>query len=547
MVAVNNIPQAPRPLGYDGEVATIQMGLAGLQTDLPSTNTLASKLRSTKNCTVFNALLEKDFGSRRWNTSPLANGIASFIDWWPDSGTQRVIACDKQGLLYKFNYPYQSVQMTPFASTDPANLGAYQYINFLTCGAEGVALPRKVFVFSGTKAVQVISADGTAYKTISKPPADWKDNNQPIKGIVHRSRVVAFGNENSKHSLYLSLASDHEDFTSAGAFQFPVYPGESEGIMDIFVYKSLLWILKYPAGLYLLDDSDSNVANWTCSRINSSFGGGSPNCTQEVLDDIFIANNYGGLTSLKTINTIGDLQSSDIYYQLGIERAVRENLSPYGHRERNVLYYAAKKTLFISYKSNGGIKNDRIVNVPVTREGPEATIIDKDQPNHLASLKDNFGVLRPHYCSDDGYIYSMDQIDRNVGGSAFTGEFWSQWLDFGQGNILQAETVKQFDFLEIVYLPAGDWNMTFEVWIDGAFYKTYQVKMDGRSELDEMLTDVGGTEAECPMSHRFNIGGQGRRIAIRGYNSGNGENFRITKVNIYFKYTSTHQIAVTKT
>lgn len=530
--------------GYEGQIATIGIGSYGLLTDESPVVIPAGKMLRLKNITLTNRVLEKDYGSKKWNSSALAGGIMGFIDWWPDAATQRVVALCKDGKLYKFRYYYSSAEITAATSTEPSSLITVPYANFLSAGGEQSGSSKKLFLFTGKYPVQVLAADGTTRTNLLNPPSDWSGSNQPIFGLIYRSRVWAFGNENDPHRVYVSLATNHEDFTTA-LFQFQIYPGVSERLISAFIYKERLFFLKFPTGLFILDDTNEDTAFWKILPVNLDVGGASPMSIMAMLDDIYFANNYGGVTSLKSSAVLAGFEMADIFYQMAIEKMIATLLSQFGGNERHCLNYQAGKTLYITYRSAGGIRNDRLVQVNITREGPEASLIEKDQPNCLALIKDSFSVGRPFYGSEDGFIYEMGRMDRNVDSAAYRGEFFSHHMDFSQGNLNQAEMMKSFEFLEFVYIPTGNWNFNYEVHIDGQVQSTGTFKLDDygtKSELDTMALDTAMTSSDCPMSKRFKIGGQGRRIAIRGYNETANQNFKIVRINIYFKYTNLHQV-----
>lgn len=527
--------------GYEGIIASIPLGMGGLLTDNPNSLVTASKLIRAQNATLFNKKLEKDFGSRRWNSSALSSGVIGFTDWWPDSVNQRIIAVDRSGNVIRFKYYYSSSTVTATTADTPTTLKSSPYCNFLTCGAEEAGNERKLFILTGKHHVQVITGDGTTRRNILNGAADWSGTNQPFFGFIHRSRPYLFGNENDPHRIYVGLATNNEDFTTS-PLTFQVHPGKGERLIFGFVYKKKAFVLKYPSGLYILDDSDATITNWKWDLLNESFGGASSQCGIEVLDDFFIANNYGGVTSLTAAQTLGDIKSADVFYQLAIERTIREEMSQTGGRERNVMYYPAKKMAFITYRSAGGIQNDRMVQISVHQKGAEATIISKDQPNCLGLIKDNFGVERPYYGAEDGYIYQMDQVDRNVNNSAFRMEFVTPHMDFAEGDPQRAELMKSFDFVEFVYEPTGDWTLNFEVYIDGLRQKQGTFRLDGRSELDAFVLDTNQTDAEVAYSKRIQIGGQGRRVAVKAWNETTSQNVKLLRVNIYFKYTNHQQV-----
>lgn len=522
-------------MSYSGNIAVIPLGISGLRTDDPSTNIDQTKLRLAENVTLLNGRIERDFGSRRWNDAPMDAGIIAFSDWFPSTYTQRIMVVTKEGRVFRFVNRETSSEVLN-TGVAPRRLLTTDHVTIASGGAEQTSNPRKLFIFTGNDPVQVIEGDGTTRRNITSPPADWTGREQPVKGILHRNRLVAF----MGHTLYFSSATDHEDFTTT-TVQFPVFPGESEGIADIFVYKGRLFVLKKPFGLYYVDDSDPSPANWIIQKLNGDFGGTSPSGTLGVMDDILIANNYGSMTSLTAVNAFGDVKSADLYSNLRIDEFLEDQLSESGGPERHCLYFAKRQLAYVSYRSSGGNKNDRIVQINFKDRSPQVTLITKDQPNCFALIKNNLGIDMPFYGSDDGYLYEMRHEDREVNGSGYLSRFETHDVDFSNGDPVRAEMMKNFDYIEVVYIPTGNFDITLYYMIDGHVADSFTFKVQGDSTLGEIKTDNDNISSTTPQSRMIPIGGQGRRIAIGISHESERQNFKLVRFNVYYKYTDNHQ------
>lgn len=532
---------------YQGKLAVIPLGSRGFQLDLPHTIPDPSKLFRARNVTLSDGAVEKDFGSRKWNQTALESGVRAFIEYYPTKQNRRVLAVCNNGRIYRFIHPYMPAVEFNRDSLAPETLVTSGTITTLACGAEETGNPKKIFIFSGQDLPQVITGDSLNRKNITNPPADWTGRNQPIKGILYKNRVVAWGNDNSKHRLYFSSASDHENFTSS-PLTVEVYPGEGDGIVDCFEFKGRFFILKGPSGLYYLNDSDADVANWTIDKLHGSFGGAGPHCVIEAFDDILIANSTGSITSLVAADTFGDIASADMFKILRIERLLKQELSPENGDERHFLYCPSRRTAYVTYRSYTSARNNRILQLSFNGDVPEPTLINKDQPNCLGLIKDNFGLARPCYGSDDGFIYVMDDINRNVNGNGYLAEILTLNMDFGAGDPLAAELEKAFDFVEIVYEPTGNLQLNIDWYIDGLFYGTVTTRLDTMIEVEEGKSNLNSgkagqmiTSPKAPYAKRLPIGGNGRRIAFRCYNDEANVNFKLLKLNVYYKPIGTDQ------
>lgn len=523
---------------YSGNVAIIPLGAGGLLTDDPHTSTPISKLFRAKNVILKQGRIEKAPGSHKWNETTLGTGIKAFINWRPDPWTSRVICVGSDGKVYRFLHGFEAAsEVKAESSDDPSKVVSSEFYTMVEGGQEESGNDRKLFIFSGATAVQVIEGDGTTRRNIEDPAADWTGTNHPIGGLIHRNRLVAW----SDHRIYYSAATDHEDFTTAST-QLAINPGEGEKIVQCFAYKGRLFVLKSQTGLYFVDDSNASVSNWTIVKINKDFGGTSPFGVMEIKDDVLVANTEGSLTSVKAADTLGDIQAADLFAALHCETAITDEMLLEGGNLRHTLYHKEGRRAYVTYQSKSGEKKDRFVVIDFKNQ-PEIVIWDKDAPECLGILPGNFGGNDPAYGASDGYIYQMDQRDRDVDGSGYRGEFQTHHTDFSQGDTTKAELTKQFDYVEFVYIPTGDIDLNYEVFIDGRKVKSGTTNLSGLSTLGVIQTGTGKTASQSPLSRLIPISsGQGRRISVKCYNEGAGENFSIARINIYYKHLETQQM-----
>lgn len=519
-------------MGYQGQVIGIPVGADGLRIDDPNSKLTAGSLIRAINLTYSNGMIEKDTGSAKWNQTVLPSGVRGAVDWWPNDTTQRTIALGLNGRVYRFTDGFVPATEMSVTGTAPATLNSSEYGNFVSGGAEESTNPRKLFLFTGYDTPQVIVADGTSRTNISTAPSDWAGLNQPVDGVIHKGKMFVFLRRGS--TMFASLGTDHEDFTTS-PLPYEVYPGESEYIAQAFVFRTKLFVIKYPKGLFVLDDTDPSPANWFFTKINSSIGARSPRGYLSAFDDVFFGNHYGSITSLTATDQLGDVLSADIFAQLRCQKFVRENINPDSGGAQHAVYYADKKMGMFTFKGTTSSQADRICYIDVqNRAAPKVTWTTKDQPNCLFLKKDIQGVERPFYGSSDGYIYQMDSQNRYVGSTAYTGEFWTPHYDLAAGDVGRGKANKNFDFLEVVYQPCGDFDMLVDYFIDGRYIDTVKANMGGASDLDRFKLDSDTTDAEAEKNIRIPIAGSGRRISFRCYNANGGENFAVVELRVYF-------------
>lgn len=520
-------------MSYQGQTATIPLGGAGLLTDINPGDIPPNALIRANNINLGNGNIEKMGGSRKYNTNSLGSGIVALFDWHPTGIKQRLIALTADGSIYR------DTGDKLFSGGTAINTGLNVptvHAQFIEAGNETAGSDKKLFLFTANNQVQVLSGDGTSFADISNPAADWTTPNFPTGGIIHRNRLWAYGNGNAQARIYASATGDHEDFTS-GFLTFNIFPGEGGRIKGAFVFKGRLFIFKEGDFVYFLNDQDSNSSNWYFSKLSSSFGLSSPHGIVQVLDDLLACNNTGSITSMRAADTFGDIESADILALSKIENHVRETVSLSGISVMHSIYYGAKKQAYFTYRSKYGGANDKLLVLDMNTQSPRFSFADKDSADVLAMRKDINGVDRPMYGAADGFVYLMDQEDRDVGGSAYTGEFTTPHIDFRALDPSISHREKHFDWLTVEFVPQGSWNLSADIFIDGKFTETLTFPMKIRSDgMDTFTlnTDKLGRD-ESQTSPLRTLHGTGRRISIRFYNSGLRENFKISSFTIGFR------------
>lgn len=534
-------------MAYKGQIATIPIGRGGLVTDLPQGDIPARYLTRAINATLVNGYAEKDFGSRRWNSTALGTGIAGFKDFWPSELVQRVICVGQNGAVYRFTN-YTTSGLVSAIGSAPTTLNVTQYVNLVAGGQEESGNDRKLFIFTGNDPVQVISGDVATRANISVPAADWSGTNQPFMGILFRGALWCWGNRNDPHRMYKSTELDHEQFVGGTANSYSVFPGDSQRIIAAEVHRKRLYVLKYPTGLYYLNDSAEDSDDWFFEKSQDTFGGSSPRCTVQVLDDFLVANQFQSITSVQAAFTFGDFQSSDFFSINRCKNFAIQEIAPSSFGERQAICYKNKQIAMFAFRSRSSSYNDRICMISFRDpQNPMVTWSTKDQPNCLDTLRNTLGEEKPCYGANDGYLYVMDQSDRWVGTADTTSrtgyEFQIQTahIDFGEIDPTWAEQMKNFDFFELGYIPTGKWNVNVEIFVDGKYLRAVPVEVAGRSELDQFVLGETRLDDGVTWDKIKEIAASGRRIGFRLSNSGVGENVKAAKIRVYFTMSGQEQ------
>lgn len=521
-------------MGYSGQAAPIPLGLRGLRSDVSQDKITPDFLIRANNVSLADGRIRKELGSRQWNDTVLAAGVASAFDWNPSSIRQYIATLVKDGKTYILKDRETTVEVTAKTSSDPAEILIVGEPKFVQGGVEAAGSPKKLFLFSGGSQVQVISGVEETRSSISGPAADWATS-FPRFAILHRNRLYAFGNGNNPHQVYASSTTDHEDFTT-GALTFSVFPGDGDTLKSAVLYRGRLFLFKSPRGVYILEDSNDNDTTWFFRKLSDSFGVASSNSALELLDDLLVGNSQASLTSLRAVQRFGDVEFADVLSSLLVEDVIRQEIDEGSVNKQTAIFYSKGKRAMYTYRSSSGTQQDRILNFDITNpSSPKLSFTTKDQPNFLFLRKDKFGIERPFYGSEDGFIYEMEREDRNVAGIGYRGEFQTPHMDLSFINPGFRDLQKRFDRLEILFEQTGDWDLNVDVFIDGTFTETLAFSQTKGDHLGSFLIGSDQLPSNAPRSAFQPLHGRGRRISFLCYNENFDEEFSIVGMTLYFK------------
>jgi hypothetical protein len=510
------------------------MGKYGVHSDDPQQELAPGELSQAINIDLTQGIIQKAAGSRKWNATALPDGIAQAISWSPDGVSQRVAASCKNGKLYQFKNAYRYSELT---ATDGAVLKPGPQGHFCPIGRVTALHKRKLVYFSGNDAPRVMQDGETTHRPMTKPATDWTSNSYPTFGIVHRERLFTIGAD--PHTILASTIADQEDFqTLPGGpatdyvLPFVVFPGEGERFVTGWVFRGKLFMAKYPSGVYMLVDDDADYNNWYFKKISGSIGCASGHSSLETTDDMYLANQHGTVTSLVAAFQLGDVKLTDVISTMRAEQFVTENLNRAVHSCRYAVFHKDSKVAYFSYAAHDSATANRILALDFNNQRAKLHLISKDSLNSLLLLKGNEGRDVPAYTADDGFIYTMDASDRDVGGNAFEFEFRLPQTGLGfKGN-------KLFDFLEVEAEHTGRWKLYCDVFLDDTFSETVNFDMSQGAVLRANVLDADCFQLDKDRlmgrqtrSQRKQLHGRGERISLRFYSTNStDQNFRICKI-----------------
>jgi hypothetical protein len=397
---------------------------------------------------------------------------------------------------------------------------------FVAGGKEAAAVNRKLFYFNGVDPVQVLSGDGTTTSNIATPPADWSatadQGKQPINGLIHENRLVAWGNLNDPHRAYASDPDDHENFTSAAALSMRFRSDVGDRIWCGASFQGVFFAFKYPRGIFYLDDTDTNTGNWLIRTKSEAVGvAPSPYAALPIDDDVIFMAADGTFHLLSAVDALGGTRASDLTRRLGLSKWTRENLNLARLNQVLSVWYPQKKLAAFTVPSAGSASNDLTLKFDfsgVERDLPlKFSYSSRDVGDGLAIRRSPAGGPETPILGETSFAYLLDQEARNKNGAPYTGQYQVPHLDFSHLDPSLRWRRKHFEHLAMLMEPVSAGTLTVEVFVDGVLKQTLTFDATRRRH-----------------KQKLNVG-DGYTISIQVTNSVLNEDFKVLSHMVWFK------------
>ncbi len=518
---------------YQGFIAELPLGPDGLTGNKNLSQIRITQLLRALNLTYSDGTMRKEGGTAKYNASAIS-GTPSIIggwDWHPSVGVQRSIIVASDGKIYR------DTGSGAYGTTVKSGLTVSSVVPvFVEGGKEAAAVARHLFIFTGKNAVQVIDDDGSASGDLASPPTDWATTNQPSFGLLHEGRLWGGGNGNDRHRVYASLTTDHEDFTTT-PFSMPIFAGEGDGLVGGISFKGALLLWKKPRGFYLIDTSNSDNSKWRVIKISGGVGMYSPLGGVTIDDDILFLDQSGNPQLVSTVSAFGDVSSRNIGIPQEIGTWIRENANLGQLANVRGIWYGDKREAHFAIAGKGSTVNNRRLVIDFNVENlARFRWSDRDTAESLWLRRDSNDIERPVYGDDGGFVRDMDQDSRSHDGSGYNGEFQIPHTDFSHLDPKLGTVRKNFEFLELVVEPKGNWNLNVDALIDGQIKETLTFNMGQTGEgLGSFVLGTDVLAGDSVLNKKRRMTGSGRRLSLVGRNNGDGQDFSVAKFYAHFQ------------
>lgn len=523
-------------MSFTGLIAELPIGQSGMTGSKNQALIKPSHLLEANNVSYFGDVLTKEGGASKYNAAALtgAPSIRGGHDWWPTTVLQRAIAITSGGAILKDSG----------GGTFPVTLASGLTVNaddvpvFVEGGKEAGANNRKLFILTPQNSPQVLSGDGATTAAIATPAADWASGN-PTFGNIHIGRFWAGGGFDP-YRMYYSTATNHEDMTGAGSGTVSIYPGEGEYNVASVSYKGLEIVFRYPFGIYAIDTRDPTPANWSIEKLSTTLGAAGPGCVVPLEDDVLFMDPTGNLHLLSGVTEFGNLGIRSVSDLQNFQTYIKENISTSAiKRARGVLYPYQREVHFAMAGIGSTVNNCRLV-VDLNRPNEiRFRFSRRDVCESLWLRRDSAAIRRLTSGDNAGFIWLMDQETKSKDGAGYEAIWQSAHDDLSWLDPKLATIRKSGKFLELVVEPKGNWNLDVGIYWDGQLRQTVSFNMgvSGAALGSFVLgTDILGNSPIANRKRR--ITGSGRRLSLRGNNSGPAQDYSILRFLLHFNASS---------
>lgn len=393
-----------------------------------------------------------------------------------------------------------------------------------------------MFICNGVDAVKVDT--GSAVATISGASADWSGSNQPKKIIVHTKagsrRAFGWGVPGKENYLYYSSTGAFETFTGGTSGNVFVDMRHGQGIIDCVSKDGTLWIFGKEE-TFILDDSDSTVANWGVYR--ASFAGGvhSPRLTCVANNSIFAMNTQGDIYEVQTAEQLRDFVQASIAEPFFIHTYIKNNWDLTKIDQFHMAYEPKTRSLRIfGVRQNQTVVDECLVfYLNQQKWGPPHDGVDNASDNDTgykaatsftAQASDGTKLL---YTQDyNGQTWELESEEKTDNDNAYTTVAITPWLDFDLEGL-----EKRFPYATLTYKSRGDYLIDILWAIDGSNQVNQSLSLEATGavldsfELDTDTLGVVGVDEKD-----FELGNVGRKIRLEISNDGASEDFFLSKV-----------------
>lgn len=397
----------------------------------------------------------------------------------------------------------------------------------------------ELYICNGANTPQTWDGVAASTSAITNPAADWTGSNQPFQMIKH-------GKGNSERmwallpsGVYASADSDGKEFIT-GVVSIPISTFEGSGLVGGVEFGDRLIVFGKKRS-YIIDDTDTNTANWGYESAIWEGGVAHNRLIVKTPNDVLCMMDDGNIYSITTVQSYGDYKAASITKPSWIDKWIRDNCNLGRISQFHAVYDPELRLVRWFVVRNGQTEVDTCLVYFIDR-GPEEGWSIHD--NHSADSGFNASaswvyhkIPAEHhsfyiYTGDyGGYVWDLEETDAGDDGSPYYAGFKTARMTFED-----ARMTKFFRKGWIITRSYGNYDLYVRTWVDGVEQAQQTVSLAGGGSVygtaQYGTATYGGDEL---IDKDFDIGMKGRRIQYEMYNAKLNEKFFISQILQDFK------------
>lgn len=440
-------------MSYTGEILTIS-GSQGGFTGSKNTSEIASydMVDGTKNINLHNGVREKRGGTTKI-TAELDSGarIYGLFDYLKPAGSQYIVFATSTKIW------------KDASNTIKTGWTASKYVWFNQFAGE---------LYACNGADTPGKWDGTTWTDLTNIPTDWgtsKPKYMVTHGRGNSERNWAFGCASTPYYIYVSPDGDGDDFSDANVTTLSIDTKDGYGVVAAIPWLDQL-IAFGRKRAYIIDDSDTNTANW--GYVKSPWFGGAAHqkLVVETPNDLVVIDENMEIYSLRAAQQYGDYKAASIARPSFIHTWIKDNVREAYIADFHAVYDRTLRAIKIFVVRNGQTEIDTALVYFIDR-GPKAGWIIHDNQNNAsgydasiaAEIYVGAGDYQVYTGDYSGFIWGLENSNKNDDSKAYDSGYKTGDLDMGN-----PRSEKHFRRGRLIVDPQGTETLNVAVYIDSS-------------------------------------------------------------------------------
>ena len=448
--------------------------------------------------------------------------ILAGYDFRLESGTRKIMAFGDDGALYSDAAAGTSIK------TGLATSGHPTFETFRN----------ELFVTDGVTTPQTWNGAAASTSNITTPAADWGVGNQPKYCLAHGKgasrRMWFFGLTTTPKRAYYSKLDDGKDLTGTGSGQLNIETSDGFGIVGGVEFGERLMLMG-KRKTYIVDDSNSDIANWGYLAAQWEGGVAHHKLIVKTPNDVICMQEDGEIYSVTAVQSYGDYKAASISRPAFIHAYIKENINIALIEQFHAVYDRNLRAIKFFVVRNGMAVIDTALVFFIDRPADQAWQVHdniEEDSGYSAScsfeVRDSAGIYTIYTGDYEGWLWKTEQTAKNDNALGYTCQMRTPPEAFDNSRVL-----KKFRRGKIVYAAPGNYSINVRWWVDNVEQTPRVVSLANTGSVyDGSVYDTAIYAQEAVAEADFELGTIGKRIQIQLENSVPDEDFFISRILI---------------